>query len=317
MISVLVITYNQKKYIEKCLDSILSQDIDETIEVLVGDDCSTDGTSQLLLYYARLYPNVIKPILRERNIGATANIFDLIKRAKGRYICFCEGDDYWLNNNKIFLQLNFLDSNDDFASVVHRTDVVDEYNRKIIPNGINWIKYKEINELKDYDALQLPGHISSLFVRNHPVFRDSNNSLMLCDRNSSDKEIFLLTLSIGRMGFINEYLSAYRLVRNCSSNSVVANIYSSNTSRSLAEMRIIVSMEKWLLSKYKVRKYFIKAQSKWLLTAIFHKIKGYDLKVCDVWHLCTHKCLCLLYLPIAACMQIINKIRLVIKLDIR
>ena len=317
MISVIVITYNQKNYIKECLDSILLQDVCEDIEVLVGDDCSTDGTTQIVLEYASLHPDVIKPIIRNNNIGATANIVDLINRAKGRYVCFCEGDDYWISSSKLRLQSEFLDNYNMFSSVVHKTIIVDKDHKLIDSGNLNWIRHKRVYELKDFDALQLPGHISSLFVKNSSLFKNSSISSMLCDRNSSDKEIFLLTLAIGKIGLIDEYLSAYRFLRNSDSGSLVASIYFSPISRSVSEMQMLVAMEKWMSSELSIKKYFIKAQTKWLITAVFHKIKGFNVKLSDVWCLCNHKILCLLYLPYMLMVQLISKGRIVLKKDIR
>jgi glycosyltransferase involved in cell wall biosynthesis len=96
MISVLVCTYNQEKYLAQALDSVLMQQCDEPFEILIGDDCSTDSTSQIADDYQSRFPEIIRVIRPEKNKGASQNIVRLVNEAKGEYLSICDGDDYWL-----------------------------------------------------------------------------------------------------------------------------------------------------------------------------------------------------------------------------
>jgi glycosyltransferase involved in cell wall biosynthesis len=103
-VSVCVTCYNQRAYIGECLDSILAQQLDGPIEVLVGDDGSVDGSVELIRAYARRDTRIV-PIFRPRNIGFVENQHDLFRRSRGEFVNLCEGDDYWIDPDKLSRQL--------------------------------------------------------------------------------------------------------------------------------------------------------------------------------------------------------------------
>lgn len=106
MISVLVCTYNQEKYLSQAIESILMQKCDEPYEILIGDDFSTDGTGKIADDYQSRYPNVFRVIRPEKNMGASANFIRLVNSAKGEYLSICDGDDYWLHDDILQKQLD-------------------------------------------------------------------------------------------------------------------------------------------------------------------------------------------------------------------
>lgn len=110
MISVIVCTYNQEKYLAQALDSVLMQKCDEPYEILIGDDCSTDGTSKIADDYRSRYPGIIHVIRPANNTGASHNIVRLMNSAKGEYLAICDGDDYWLRDDVLQKQLNIFRS---------------------------------------------------------------------------------------------------------------------------------------------------------------------------------------------------------------
>ena len=106
MFSVAVITYNQEKYIAQTLDSIINQRHNYSYEIVVGDDCSSDGTREIVRQYAEKYPEIVKPIFNEKNLGIIKNYFNVISHCSGKYIMECAGDDFWLPG-KVELQIPF------------------------------------------------------------------------------------------------------------------------------------------------------------------------------------------------------------------
>lgn len=94
-ISVVIITYNHVKFIRECIESVLSQTL-KPYEIIICDDCSTDGTWDIVSEYARRYPNIIKAYCQERNVGPYNNADFGRRMVKGEFICFIEGDDRWL-----------------------------------------------------------------------------------------------------------------------------------------------------------------------------------------------------------------------------
>jgi len=106
MISVLVCTYNQEKYLSQAIESVLKQKCDEPLEILIGDDCSTDGTGKIADEYQSRFPDKVRVIRPEKNGGATLNGLRLIKEAKGEFLSICDGDDYWLGEDHLQKQID-------------------------------------------------------------------------------------------------------------------------------------------------------------------------------------------------------------------
>lgn len=109
-ISVVIITYNQEEYIEQTLDSILKQDFDGEFEIIIGDDGSKDETRQILKQYSETYPEIVKPIFNEINLGIVRNYYNVISHCTGKYIMVCGGDDYWLPG-KMSAQFKVMEEN--------------------------------------------------------------------------------------------------------------------------------------------------------------------------------------------------------------
>ena len=102
-VTICCITYKHEDYIRSALDSFLMQKTNFKFKVFVGEDHGPDGTADIVREYAEKYPDIIVPFLREKNMGAQANLIDLCNHADSPYIAFCEGDDYWVDENKLFV----------------------------------------------------------------------------------------------------------------------------------------------------------------------------------------------------------------------
>jgi glycosyltransferase involved in cell wall biosynthesis len=127
-VSVIVLTFNHGPWLAECLDSIVSQRTDFPFEIIVGDDASTDGiTTNILRDYAQRYPDLIIPVIRDKNIGGCANLIDVQSKTRGEYIASCDGDDMMLPG-KLQKQTDYLDSRQDCSMVGHQT-------KQLLPNG--------------------------------------------------------------------------------------------------------------------------------------------------------------------------------------
>jgi glycosyltransferase involved in cell wall biosynthesis len=126
MLSVCIITYNQEKYIAQTLDGILMQQTNFDVEVVIGEDCSTDNTKNIIVDYAAQYPGKIKLLPRTQNFGVRKNFEQTLLACTGKYIAICEGDDYWTDNNKLQKQVDFLEANDEYKICFHNTAIVYE-----------------------------------------------------------------------------------------------------------------------------------------------------------------------------------------------
>lgn len=121
LVSVIVITYNQEHSLPVALDSILSQECPFGYEIIVGEDGSSDHTKDVLQSYVRRYPKIIAPIFQSENQGILKNFISCICAARGKYIAFCDGDDYWNCADKLSKQVAVLEKQVEYGLVY--TDV--------------------------------------------------------------------------------------------------------------------------------------------------------------------------------------------------
>jgi glycosyltransferase involved in cell wall biosynthesis len=118
-VSVLMITYNHAPFIAQAMDSALTQDVPFPIELVVADDCSTDGTGEIVREYAARFPRVIRPVLNEQNLGMQRNFHRVWRACRGQYIALLDGDDYWTCPDKLRAQAALLDARPDCALSFH------------------------------------------------------------------------------------------------------------------------------------------------------------------------------------------------------
>lgn len=197
-VSVCVVTYNQEKYIRQCLQSIVNQKTDFSFEIIVGDDCSTDKTRAYVQELSNMYPQIIKPIFHEKNIGPADNYFAVHKVAIGDYIAHIDGDDYMMPE-KLAKQASYLDNNLDCVAVVHKLALVDSNGNSLS----NFWPNKFL--LQKFDLTKL--------VETHPAFGHSSlmyrsQALQLLIENAPPKIIdfyvYIHLASQGKIGVIDQ-----------------------------------------------------------------------------------------------------------------
>lgn len=123
LVSVKMITYNHAPYIAQAIEGVLQQQTDFPLELVIGEDCSTDGTREIVFEYGRRYPDIIRIIASTQNLGAIANSRQTGEACKGKYIAFCEGDDYWHNPRKLQRQVDCLEDHPECGLVYSDFDV--------------------------------------------------------------------------------------------------------------------------------------------------------------------------------------------------
>lgn len=129
MVTIRCITYNQEPYIRDCLEGFVMQQTNFRFEAIVHDDASTDGTAAIIKEYAEKYPDIIKPILETENQyskhdGSLNRIMN--EHTHGKYVAWCEGDDYWIDHLKLQKQVDFLEAHPDYSMCW--TDAFEETN---------------------------------------------------------------------------------------------------------------------------------------------------------------------------------------------
>jgi glycosyltransferase involved in cell wall biosynthesis len=123
-VSVLMIAHNVEDYIAEALDSVLMQEVSFTYEIVVGEDCSTDRTREILLEYARRHQDRIRLILRDRNIGMNPNFAATYLECTGKYVALLDGDDFWTSRHKLQKQVDFMEAHPQCTICFHNAMVV-------------------------------------------------------------------------------------------------------------------------------------------------------------------------------------------------
>lgn len=200
-VSVCVVTYNQEKYIAECLESLVTQQTNFKFEIIIGEDCSTDNTRNIVKQYAEKYPDIIIAILHEKNLGPFDNVKEVYNKAKGKYIAHMDGDDFALPG-KLQKQFDILESNHDCVICAHNMQLFDgEGNNK----GNDHIFFDE-GKYSKFDLYRIHAlfrHSSKMFVNDLFFFEKLNNVFL-------DIEIHTLQTDLGLIYLIDDVLGGYR-----------------------------------------------------------------------------------------------------------
>ncbi len=203
LLSVCLITYNHAKYIRQAIDGVLMQKVNFEWELIIADDCSKDDTREILLEYKEKYPDFIKLILQEKNVGAAKNWMDLITSPQSKYIAYFEGDDYWTDENKLQKQVDFLEKKPQYVGCFHNADIIE--------NGIAVARYHDWDTDRDIEPEQIilrGGGIyptASLVYRNVIKIKEADLKFY-----AGDTVLLLLLLDKGSFYYMHDNRCAYR-----------------------------------------------------------------------------------------------------------
>ena len=205
-VSVCVITFNHEKYIAQCLDSILMQECAFAFEVVIRDDCSHDQSLKIIKDYQGRYPNIIRLIQAEINIGANSNLLKVFESARGKFIAICEGDDYWIENTKLQQQLDVMESRPELTFVSHACRLHDHTGLA----GLDYIKGTGITEVTCNDVLSVSGQFAP--TASYMFRRETVTELpsWFKDAPVGDFFIEMYGIATGKGVHLNKALSAYR-----------------------------------------------------------------------------------------------------------
>lgn len=207
-VSVIIPTYNHENYIEECIKSVCMQKINFNMEVLIGEDCSTDKTREVLKKLAPSLPSCFKIIYREENLNH-GNFVDLYSRMNGKYFITLEGDDYWTYDHKLQEEYDFLESHPDYTAVAHNAQVVNEYGKPI-----KWRChecYKNEYTIWDFRKGLFPGQTATILRRNFYTFDLFDHSIDI-PGYPGDRIKAFYAIANGKVHCIQKKWSAYRLV---------------------------------------------------------------------------------------------------------
>ncbi len=143
LVSVNMITYNHAPYIAQAIEGVLQQKTNFAFELVIGEDCSTDRTREVVFEYQKKYPDIIRVITSEQNVGARKNSYRTEKACRGKYIAFCDGDDYWHNPYKMQKQVDYLESHPECVMVHSDSDYYYTASGKRIKSRNKYLKVSQ------------------------------------------------------------------------------------------------------------------------------------------------------------------------------
>ena len=212
LLSILCITFNQEKYIRQTIESFLMQKTDFVFEIILHDDASTDGTALIIDEYSKFYPDIIRPIYQTENKyskqGLNFQFNHVFPHAKGKYVAFCEGDDYWIDPLKLQKQVSFLEENIDYG-MVHTQAV--QFSQKY-----NMFQETIGHDIVDFEGLLLENTVSNLTVllRNNLLkkYIYEVNPQQKISWSTVDYPIWLWVIQKAKIKFIDEPTGVYRIL---------------------------------------------------------------------------------------------------------
>ncbi len=247
-LSVIFITYNHGKFVEKALEGMVSQETDFDFEILCRDDCSTDDTQEKIRRFAEKYPSRFKLLFNEKNTRhPTLNVYDTAMQARGEYLAFLEGDDYWTDVHKLQKQVDFLDSHRDYMGSTHSFTLIGENDEPIDNKTITDLyTWSGDYTWKDWrkEGTRWPGQTASNVCRN--FFHNGKYDYSILYRAHDfidDGLIFTFILLQGKIFRFDEAMAAHRYVERSGAESW--NSLKLKRNYMLEEAELKLTMMKW------------------------------------------------------------------------
>lgn len=217
LVSICCITYNHARYIRQCLDGFLMQKVNFEYEIIVHDDASTDGTSEIIRDYSNKYSDLIVPIFQSENQyskgvrGVYAKF--VYPHARGKYIAICEGDDYWIDPLKLQKQVDFLEKNPAFLMSVSKALFFSETNKEFVFMPYN--AEEQSVTLKPANVILKGGlYINTCSI----VFRSELNNYMkrryIKNSPIGDYPLQIVAAMEGKIFYFGDSMCVYRVNNN-------------------------------------------------------------------------------------------------------
>ena len=224
LVTVCCLAYNHEKYISSTLEGFIRQKTTFRFKVIVHDDASTDNTRNIIKEYAEKYPDIFETILQDENRyqkGIDVEDEYIFPKVEGKYVAACEGDDYWTDENKLQLQVEYMEKHPDCTLCVHNTEKIFENGDRMKKN-INVCRRERDYSFEDL-ALAEPGsyfHFSS-FMWRYDKMKIKNPAFEM--EGIGDYPMALYLASVGYIHYIPRVMSRYRMNSvgswSCSMNS--------------------------------------------------------------------------------------------------
>lgn len=214
LVSVNMITYNHERHIEKAIQGVLNQVTDFPFNLVIGEDCSSDRTKDIVREYQKKYPHIIKLVTSDANVGMLRNSFRTSFACDGKYIAFCEGDDFWHNSKKLQIQVDFLEQNPSYGMVHSNVNFINTCTNDLTESYLNLPL--DLNDDNAY--FQILNNTRIVFtptvcVRSDLLFHVLNNSSECTNEKfmMGDLQLWLELSRLAKVKYLTEPLATYNM----------------------------------------------------------------------------------------------------------
>lgn len=217
-VNIAVTTYNQENYIANTLDSLLMQQTNFDFVIVIGEDCSTDNTLQIVQKYKAKNPTKIRLLNSDKNHGSALNLLRTIKACNAKYIAICDGDDYWIEPLKLQKQVDFLDKNTSYGTVATlRKDFIEVEN--LFKNTTE--NFSESYKTIDFTTFLFKNHFTASTVLFQKELMDKFIAFYQVQKNISfnDYNFFLFFAYHKKVAKLNIVTTVYRILPESGSHS--------------------------------------------------------------------------------------------------
>jgi glycosyltransferase involved in cell wall biosynthesis len=204
LVSVAMIAYNVGKYLEEAIESVLAQQTNFKVELVIGEDCSTDNTREIALAYQIRYPDVVRVLLHEKNLGLTPNSVATQNACRGKYIALLDGDDYWTDDLKLQKQVEFLEQNTGFSASGHQAEKIFEDGSPSKMFGETVDKVYVLNDTITHRKF----HTSSLVYRREYWVKTGGIPENI---SSNERAIYPMLAIFGKINYFKDSMCVYRI----------------------------------------------------------------------------------------------------------
>jgi glycosyltransferase involved in cell wall biosynthesis len=262
LVSVKMITYNHAPFIPRAIEGVLNQKTDFPYELVIGEDCSTDGTREIVFEYQNKYPDIIRVITSDMNVGMKKNGYRTTKACRGKYIAYCEGDDYWHDPNKLQKQVDYMESRPECGMVFADCDVLyDELNvvRRCVNNSRGYNAICDVNVEQIISGVSiLPWTCTVMVVRSictdiiekDTYLHQSDYFLM------GDTQLWAEIAAVSKVTYMPECFGTYRVIEESATRS-------KNQIKLLRFIKSVAEMQIYLCKKYNLSELENKSESLW------------------------------------------------------
>jgi glycosyltransferase involved in cell wall biosynthesis len=253
LVSVWMTTYNHEEFISEAIEGVINQRTSFSYELVIGEDFSSDRTREICLKYKEEYPEIIKLVLNAENIGRIANYNATLQKCQGKYVAYCDGDDYWIDQDKLQKQVDFLEKDNSFDMV---------FTDKHVQKGHEIFKSNDIASIPDtsFESIILSNMICSptIMIKSEIVKKYTLSVTETATRRrwlTFDYPLWLEVSMNHSIGFIPDATCIYRIVPDSGSHPAdIMNAYSWDNCLldiQLYYFRKYISVNKEIKNKFK------------------------------------------------------------------